>query len=150
MAKEQKGILASFLGSGKSESKRKQQRHNKAHMARGVCIYCDKAEDTKPKFVSGYPIKEDYVIAAIRWVKRKTHTEQGNPLVVCEKHIEEHLKKRGGFERSLIIYGGIGIFMTMLLLVMNLSIGSLVAGLLFLIFLLAIAHMRYVPKTEGI
>ncbi|MCX8200081.1 MAG: hypothetical protein N3G76_01290 [Candidatus Micrarchaeota archaeon] len=152
MGSSKEGLFASLLGMPATSEKKPGTavKHSKARLVRGVCIYCTKQDDGKPKHVTGYPIKEDYVISAIRWIKRKTKTEQGNRLVVCEKHAEEHQKKRGGFERSLIIYGGIGAFLMLILLVMSLSLGSFLAGLLLLIFLLATAHMRYVPKAEGI
>ncbi len=133
----------------KEEGGHAKKRHT-AHMVRGVCIHCNKEGDGKPKLTQGYPIKDDYVIGIIRWLKRKTRTEQKNRLVVCEKHADEHEKKRGGFERSLIIYGGIGIFLLVILLLLNLSFGSLIAGLLLLLFLVVTAHIKYVPKAEGI
>lgn len=151
-------LLDKIMGKGKKDEAMKMRGQEAVHrrarnvrLVKGVCIHCTRENaDVKPKLVMGYPIADDYVISAIRWLKRKTRTEQGNRLVVCEEHAEEHRKKRGNFERSLIIYGGIGIFLMMVLLVMSLSPGSFVAGTLLLIFLLATAHMRYVPKAEGI
>jgi len=139
------GIVDKLLGGSKNKAVDENVR-----MVKGVCIYCGAEKNSKPQLVQGYPIKEDYVINAIRWIKRKTKTEQGNRLVVCKKHAEEHRKKRADFERRLIMYGGLGVIVMLILLALTLSIGSFVAGLLLLLFFLLMAHIKYVPKAEGI
>lgn len=108
-----------------------------------VCVMCEK------RGVRGKVVKDDYVINAIRAVKRLFKMEAGNTLVVCNDCYPAYTKKRGEFEKSLLIYGAVGIAIMLLLLIMSFSLGSLISGLLMLVFLLILAHIKYTPKVEG-
>ncbi|MHA1860409.1 MAG: hypothetical protein ACTSVF_04860 [Candidatus Asgardarchaeia archaeon] len=106
----------------------------------GVCIGCYRKR-------KGYPVQEDYILEVLTWIKKVTGTYKGNRLVVCDKCIEEIEKKRGEFERTLVFYTIIGLLMFIVLIVVNPSINALIAGGALLLFLLVLAHLKYVPRV---
>ncbi|MEM0438015.1 MAG: hypothetical protein QXU54_01815 [Candidatus Micrarchaeia archaeon] len=118
-------------------------KHLRGASKNSVCILCEKLG------ARGRAVKEDYLIAAIRAVKRLFKMEAGNKLVVCDECYPAYSKKRGEFEKGLLIYGIIGMAIMLLLLIMSFSLGSLISGLLMLLFLLILAHIKYTPKVEG-
>ncbi|MGC8923590.1 MAG: hypothetical protein ACP5H8_02555 [Candidatus Micrarchaeia archaeon] len=108
-----------------------------------VCIMCTQR-------THGQRVEEDYVISAIRWVKKRLNAEKGNTLVVCDKCMDSYKKRRGEFERSLLMYGGAGIVIMIILILLNLSLSSFLAGILLLIFMLILAHIKYVPRLREV
>lgn len=125
----------------KRKSRSKKRVRKKETLSKGVCVECGKN-------AKGYPIEDDYVINGIRWIKRKLGVEKGNKLIVCNDCFEEYKKKRNSFERSLIIYSGIGVVLGIILLVINLSIGAFISALILILFLLVLAHLKYAPKVR--
>jgi len=63
-----------------------------------VCIIC--SQDV----TQGHAVADDAVIRFIRWAKQSLHIAKNNVLVVCEKDLEVHKKKRQGYERNLAVY----------------------------------------------
>ncbi len=120
--------------------KRQQGHRRHKGTVSGVCIRC-------LKHTRGYAVADDYVIKTIRWVKHKAGVDKGNTLIVCEACLPEHKKKRGEFERSLIIYGGAGVLIAIALVVLNFSISSLLTGLILMLFFLILSHLKYTPRV---
>ena len=112
-----------------------------AGMAAGVCIVCSGK-------LRGHPIVDDYLIKAIRYIKRRLNIEQGNRLVVCEGCIVQHRKKRADFERGLLMYSALGLILAVLLLFFNFSLGSLATGMMILLMFIILAHVKYAPKVN--
>lgn len=127
----------------KGVRKKKSAKKNAGELVRGVCISC-----TKPG--KGYAVIDDYVIESIRWIKKKAGIEKRNKLIICSDCSEKHKKKRKSFERSLILYGGIGVVIAIILLAVNFSLSSFFAGLLFILFLVVLAHLKYAPRVKGL
>ena len=63
-----------------------------------VCIICSQ------EVTRGYAVADDAVIRFIRWAKQAPNIAKNNELVVCEKDLDVHAKKRQGYERNLAIY----------------------------------------------
>jgi len=66
-------------------------------MAR-VCIICSQVVK------QGHAVGDDAVIRSIRWAKQSLGIAKNNELVVCDKDLEAHRKKRQGYERNLAVY----------------------------------------------
>ncbi len=125
----------------RKKTRRKKRASSRKKLAKGVCIECGKPG-------KGHAVLDDYVIDGIRWVKRKLNIEKKNALIVCEECFEKYEKRRKSFERSLIIYSGVGVLLGVLLLVINPSLGSLLSASILLLFLLILAHLKYAPKVK--
>ena len=114
-----------------------------------VCIYDGE------KVRKGYKIKEDFIIRLIKRLKQRFGSYKGNTLVVCEKHIEEHRKRRKRFEKNMGLLGGVFALLGLLYLISlisNFSLGKLVSFTIFiailgLIFILLFI-LSYVPSVE--
>ncbi len=81
-------------------------------------------------------VADDAVIRSIRWAKQSLHIAKNNTLVVCEKDLEAHKKKRQGYERNLAVYIVIaGIVLVLLVLLpiftTGFSLYAVLVGLLF-------------------
>ena len=63
-----------------------------------VCIIC--SQEVK----QGHAVADDAVIRSIRRAKQLLHIAKNNELVVCDKDLEAHRKKRQGYERNLAVY----------------------------------------------
>jgi len=98
-------------------------------MAR-VCIICSQ------EVPHGHAVADDAVIRFIRWAKQSLHIAKNNELVVCEKDLEAHKKKRQGYERNLAVYMVIaGIVLVLLVFLPIFTTGfsayAVLVGLLF-------------------
>lgn len=127
-------------------------------MAR-VCIICYK------ELKRGIPVKEDAVLKGIRWGKNLIRSllerfgmkvSKGNVLVVCEEHVEESRKRREKFERTLLTFGGLGVILGLILIIVSILSGrdlfGIATSILLLIFLVAIfaamSLLQYHPALE--
>jgi len=63
-----------------------------------VCIICSQ------EVAKGQAVADDAVIRFIRRVKQSLNIAKNNELVVCEKDLEVHKKKRQAYERNLAVY----------------------------------------------
>lgn len=107
-----------------------------------ACIICSE-EITK-----GNEVVEDKIIDFIRKVKSKLGVVKGYKLYVCDNCLETYEKKRKRFERNILLYGGLGLVLTLLLLFFNFSIGSFLVGILLFLVMLLLAIMGYVPQIK--
>lgn len=107
-----------------------------------ACIIC--GEKTK----KGYAVIEDKIIEIIRSIKSKFGAVKGYELYVCEGCLEPYEKKRKRFERNILLYGGLGLFIAIVLLFFNFSISSLLLGIFMFALMILLAIMNYVPRIE--
>ncbi len=107
-----------------------------------ACIVC--GEEIK----KGNEVIEDKIIEIIRKIKEKLGAAKGYELYVCDKCLEKYEKRRKRFERNLILYGGIGLFIFLMLMFFNFSISSFLTGLLLFLVMLLLALMGYQPKIK--
>ena len=63
-----------------------------------VCIICSQ------EVTHGHAVADDAVIRLIRKAKQSLNIAKNNELVVCDKDLEFHKKKRQGYERNLAVY----------------------------------------------
>ncbi|VVB77333.1 Uncharacterised protein [uncultured archaeon] len=62
------------------------------------CIVCGNER-------KGIPVREDYVLGALRWFKKNvTRNEQGNALVVCKDCYGDYKKRRATYESRQKVY----------------------------------------------
>lgn len=110
-----------------------------------ACIICAK------EVPRGKMVQDDWVITAIRAVKRKLGIARNNTLVVCEGCMEEYKKKRSAYEKRLIQHIVIGavvliIFILLPLFAGGFSLWSVLLGLLFAAGVLALSAFNHCPK----
>lgn len=116
-------------------------------MISGKCIVCEGEK-------SGYAVREDAVIKAIRAVKQKLNMAKGNTLIVCHSCVEPYKKKRSEFERALVQYGLLGAFLLLLLVVVPLligggfNLGTVATALLLALLIFAFSIFRYYPAAD--
>lgn len=117
-----------------------------------VCINCEKEGP-------GTPVKEDWVIRGIRSVKQRLNIARNAQLVVCADCLEKHEEKRKKFEKNLVMYAGIAVILTFLLLAFALFFGSntdlwailriLFLGACLVALFVVLAFFHYVPAVQG-
>ena len=95
-----------------------------------VCIIC--SQEVK----SGHAVADDAVIRLIRRAKQSLRIAKNNELVVCEKDLEAHKKKRQGYERNLAVYMVIAGIVLVLLVFLPIfttgfSVQAVLVGVLF-------------------
>lgn len=105
------------------------------------CIVC--AKDRK-----GSPVSDDFIIRFIRAIKKRLNIAQNNRLVVCKECMPVHMKRRADFEKKVVRYGGIGVILTILLLVLSFSLRSLLLGLFVILLMLLFTMTSYWPTVE--
>ncbi|MDE1856607.1 MAG: hypothetical protein KGH98_00820 [Candidatus Micrarchaeota archaeon] len=108
------------------------------------CIICGEKRN-------GLPVKEDFVIGAIRWFKRNvTRNERGYRLVVCKDCYKEYHKSRAVFERRQMAYIALGvIFTAVLFFASGLNVVTIPFGIALTLFLYALLLAgRYMPAVE--
>ena len=112
-------------------------------MGKDVCIICMQNK-------RGYKVIDDPVLSTIRRIKRALRIAKENRLYVCKKCYQEHKKRRGDFEKTVIIYGGLGAIIAMVLLLVNFSLNALVVGILIILFLLFLSLFKYHPAVKEV
>jgi|GEM_PF-3396879 len=104
----------------------------------------------------GYKIKEDRVINLMKAAKKRLGMKlKNNRLFVCEKHKDEYIKKRKGFERNVIILSALAAVFFVIIFVVNLMNGdvadilrSLLLGVLLILLVPLFLIFIYVPAIE--
>lgn len=107
-----------------------------------VCIICGKE---KP----GIPVKEDWVLRAIRWFKTNvTRDAKENTLVVCKEDWTTYKKARKKFTTRRAIYIALGVLFVILGNIVSLSVATflLTVGVLLLFYFLSL--FNYTPDVE--
>ncbi|MFH0927758.1 MAG: hypothetical protein V1822_04220, partial [Candidatus Micrarchaeota archaeon] len=110
-----------------------------------MCIICGEPAD------AGQPVEDTQAIKFIRTLKQKLNMAANNELVVCPAHLEEHKKRRKGFERKLALYVAGGIILLLISIVLPImssrpvEIVSVLMIALLAVFLAGLAMLSYVP-----
>lgn len=116
-----------------------------------ICIICQNEVAGK----KAAKVREDRIIKAIRKLKALFKIAAGNELYVCEEDLPKHLKRRKSFEKNILFFGILAVFVVMLLLFIifmsgrfNLwvIISSLFIGVFILLFALI---FKYAPGIEN-
>ncbi|MGC8537392.1 MAG: hypothetical protein ACP5MZ_00180 [Candidatus Micrarchaeia archaeon] len=107
------------------------------------CIICGEAKE-------GLPVKEDYIIASIRWVNRHIfHKYRNYRLVVCKDCYLKYSKQRDKYVRKQITYVIIGVLFTLALFFSSRGNPiSLLYGLAVIVFMYALSLTSYVPALN--
>jgi len=108
-----------------------------------VCIICAQEKN-------GLGVKDDWMIGAMRWVKRNiTKNPKNYNLVVCKECFLDYKKKRDGYERKQMLYAVLCIiFLVALAITTRLNPGAIVIGLVITLFLQALAQLSYMPPVD--
>jgi uncharacterized protein (DUF983 family) len=116
---------------------------NKDKKTEPRCIICGEAKE-------GLPVKEDYVIAAIRWVNRKIfHKYRNYRLVVCKDCYLKYSKQRDKYVRKQITYVIIGVLFTLALFFSSHGNPiSLLYGFAVIVFMYALSLASYIPALS--
>lgn len=111
-------------------------------MANSYCMMCGKER-------KGIAVKEDSVLAALRWFKRNvTKDEKGNRLVVCRDCYPEYRKRRGSYESRQRLYLSLGIIFVVVSLVLSPRALTVLVSLLVLAVVYLFSLMSYIPKID--
>ncbi|MCL5430054.1 MAG: hypothetical protein M1504_01085 [Candidatus Marsarchaeota archaeon] len=107
------------------------------------CIMCGELRH-------GLKVKEDFVIIAVRWIKRNiTKNEKGYSLVVCKECYVNYDKAKRTFIKRQILYVAIGVIFAALI-----TIGStdkflaVLYSILVILFMYMLSLLTYVPSVE--
>jgi len=82
-----------------------------------VCIECGNEKE-------GYPVKEDYVIAAIRKVKTMLRVAKNNTLVVCQGCVDARKVRRERFEKRFVQHGAVAVIVFLFLVLFPVFFGG--------------------------
>lgn len=105
-----------------------------------VCIVCQQQKD-------GTPVKDDVILSSIRRIKQSLNIAKNNTLVVCAECLEEHKKRRQNFEKSMIQFGGLGLLILVILLLLLQNIQAFLIGIVFAAFTFSLSIIKYHPST---
>ncbi|MCX8202415.1 MAG: hypothetical protein N3G74_01240 [Candidatus Micrarchaeota archaeon] len=101
------------------------------------------------------PIRDDVVISSIRKIKRFFKVAAENELVVCDKHLEEAVKRRKEFESSIVkivavtaVIAVIAIILALLNNSLNFIPATISMVILLFILLLFVSLFRYFPSVD--
>jgi len=127
---------------------KKQKRKGKS--SKTVCVVCQNERE-------GAPVTDDFVIKGLRRIKQFFKASTGNKLVVCPACRDIAVKKRQGFEKTLLTYFGLGGIILLVLIVFTLMSGgpmdqmivSIFTLLILVVLLSALAFLNYFPSYEG-
>ncbi|MBD3210947.1 hypothetical protein GF318_06230 [Candidatus Micrarchaeota archaeon] len=115
-----------------------------------ICIATQKSVEGK----RAVKVKEDRIIKAIRAIKKALGIAQMNELYVSEEHLEEHLKRRRSFEKSILFASVVaGLLVIAVLAALFLSgrfdLWAVVSALIVGTFVLALPLFKYAPAVES-
>ncbi|MCX6778476.1 MAG: hypothetical protein NT157_06375 [Candidatus Micrarchaeota archaeon] len=107
-----------------------------------VCIVCREEKEVSP-------VKDDAVISTIRAVKTRLGFASNKELVVCGDCLEEHKKRRQGFEKNLVQYGAFGLIVLVVLFILTQTLNALFVGVMLLALMLVMSLFYYHPALEA-
>lgn len=122
---------------------------NRGDILGEVCLICEKNK-------KGSRLKEGFIIKTIRKIKNKLGISKGNTLVICDSCTNEYIKRRQGFEKTILIWSIIGGILSLLLIIPSILVGNifdilrsiLLSIVLVGVLLLLVGLIRYIPKLE--
>lgn len=111
-------------------------------MPRSYCIMCGKER-------KGIAVREDHVLAAVRWFKRNvTKDEKGNSIVVCRDCYPEYKKRRGAYESRQRLYLALGAVFLVVSLILSPQAMTVLVSLVVLAVLYLFSLMSYTPRIS--
>ncbi len=106
------------------------------------CMYCGERKE-------GLEIREDYVIYALRWLKRNvTRNERGYRIVVCRDDYQKHAKARKRFEGRQKVYLALGLIFAITVILAGKNIVAVFYAIAVLIFIYLFSLLTYVPALS--
>jgi len=117
-------------------------------MVAKVCIICEK------EVAGGMRVEDDFVIRAIRSVKRRFGWAKNNELYVCHGCHDAYRKKRANYERDLAIHVILAAVVLVATAALPLfgggfNIASLVLGVLLAAIIIGLSLFSHIPKASG-
>jgi hypothetical protein len=112
-------------------------------MRESYCMICGEKKD-------GIPIKEDYVIEAIRWFNRKVLRQppRNNRIVVCSSCYEKYKKQRSKYLSRQKVYIVAGILFLIFGIVLTRAPQAILLSILVCIGLYLLSLLTYLPDLE--
>jgi hypothetical protein len=105
-------------------------------------MYCGERKD-------GLEIQEDYVIHALRWLKRNvTKDEKGYRIVVCKDDYQKYAKARKRFEGRQKLYLALGLIFAIAVILAGKNIIAVFYAVVVLIFIYLFSLLTYVPALS--
>ena len=105
-------------------------------------MYCGERKD-------GLEIRNDYVIEAMRWVKRNiTKNERGYRIVVCKEDYPRYASARKKFEGRQKIYLALGIIFAITVLLAGRNPTAVFYAIAVLAFIYLFSLLTYVPALN--
>ncbi len=116
-------------------------------MEKGICIISGH-EGT------GYPVKDDAVILALRRIKRLFGIAKNNRLIVSQDELAEYKKRRAKFEKNFVQYAALSVLIFAAMFALSLfagtiSLGTFAMPILIGILLVLLSLASYMPAIEG-
>jgi hypothetical protein len=106
-----------------------------------ICIICGKNK-------KGIPVKDDYVIKSLRWLKKVTNRYKGGKLVVCKECYPKYKGYRKKYTSRRMTYVAIGIIFAILIIILSRSVFSVISGILIILFLYLLSLLTYMPDLD--
>ncbi len=115
-----------------------------------ICIYTQKSVDGQ----LAIPVQDDRIIRTIRSVKKFFGIAQMNELYVSAPHLEEHRKRRRGFEKSLLfasVFAGLIIVVVLFSLILSgrFDLWAIASAFIIAGFVLALPLFKYSPALSA-
>ena len=115
-----------------------------------VCVSCQKNVEG----MEAVAVQEDRVIRTIRAVKQKLNIAQMNELYVCKTDLEEHMKRRKSFEKSMLFASVLAgllfiVIVVALLLSGRFEIFPIFSSIIIAAFVLVLPLFKYTPALDG-
>lgn len=107
------------------------------------CIICGSAKD-------GIAVQDDQVLGIMRWFKRNvTRNEQGYKLIVCRSCYPTYTKSRKRFVNRQVLYVGLGVILSLLLVVGGANkLLAVLYGVVVIVFMYALSLLSYMPALK--
>ena len=106
------------------------------------CIMCGKEKN-------GIEVKEDNVIRAIRFLKKRVfRSEKRNRIVVCKECYENYKKHRKRYTRRQALYLALGVLFLIMVVFVGHSIYSVLVGMGMVLLLYLFSLLNYVPELN--
>ena len=109
---------------------------------KSYCVVCGKEKN-------GLEVKTDNVIKTIRYIKLKLfHKVRNNRLVVCKECYDNYKKFRKRYVSRQRMYVGLGVLFLIFGMLLNPSVGALLAGLVIIAVLYLLSLLNYLPEID--
>jgi hypothetical protein len=98
---------------------------------------------------NGIAIKNDRILEVMRWIKRNvTRNEKRNRIVVCKECYPKYIEARKKYTSRQVLYLAIGIIFVGIGLFIAQNLGTLLLGVVIVIFLYLLSLLSYIPELD--